>query len=49
MERLRAHVAAKGLSAAVSSLRGVVLSELQVDRVGLLGAASLAWEQQEVV
>lgn len=49
VERLRAHVAAKGLSAAVSSLRGVVLSELQVDRVGLLGAASLAWEQQEVV
>jgi glucokinase len=43
--RLRAHVAAKALPAASQSLKGIVLSQLRVDRVGLMGAASLAWER----
>lgn len=42
--RLRAHVATKALPAASQSLKGIVLSQLRVDRVGLLGAASLTWE-----
>lgn len=42
--RLRAFVAAEGLPAAKKSLRQIVLSPLQADLVGLLGAATLAWE-----
>lgn len=44
VDRLRAYVAAMALPTASGSLQGIVPSRLNVDRVGLLGAASLAWE-----
>ena len=46
VDRLRAYVAANALPAAAQSSKGIVPSPLRMDRVGLLGAASLAWEGQ---
>jgi glucokinase len=43
--RLRAYVAAKALPAAFQSCKGIVPSQF-VDKVGLVGAASLAWEDR---
>jgi glucokinase len=44
VDRLRAHIAAMALPTASGSLQGIVPSRLSCGRVGLLGAASLAWE-----
>lgn len=45
LPRLRTYIAYNALPAAYRACRGVVLSELEVDQVGLLGAATLAWER----
>ncbi len=42
--QLRAYVTAKALPAASRSLKGIVPSQLHVGMTGLLGAASLVWE-----
>jgi glucokinase len=42
-ERLQQYVSQHALTVAYRSLKGILPSQLQVDRVGLLGAASLAW------
>lgn len=44
IERLRTWVTERPLPGARASLQGIVLSELKVDLVGLLGAATLAWD-----
>jgi glucokinase len=44
IERLRTWVTERPLPGARASLQSIVLSELEVDLVGLLGAASLAWD-----
>jgi glucokinase len=44
LERLRNHVATTALPSAVASFKGIVLSRLGTAQVGLLGAATLAWE-----
>jgi glucokinase len=46
LPRLRDHVTTYALRNAVRALRGIIPSELSIDQVGLLGAASLAWERQ---
>jgi glucokinase len=43
IERLRNHIATNALSAAVTSFKGVVPSRMGPAQVGLLGAATLAW------
>jgi glucokinase len=44
IERLRSHVTANALPTAVLSFKGIVPSQLGAAQVGLLGAATLAWE-----
>jgi glucokinase len=44
IERLRRHVTANALPAAALSFKGIVPSRLGAAQVGLLGAATLAWE-----
>jgi glucokinase len=43
-ERLQDYVQARALAIAYRSLKGIIPSSLEVGRVGLLGAASLAWQ-----
>ncbi len=47
LPRLREYVVAHALPAASRSLKALVPSDLGVDQVGLLGAATLAWEKIE--
>lgn len=43
---VRQYVSEHALTVAYRSLKGILPSPLQVDRVGLLGAASLAWQDR---
>jgi glucokinase len=47
LPRLRDHVTTASVPIAARALRAIVPSPLAVDQVGLLGAASLAWEMAE--